>query len=69
MKNNNNNNFPIQCGKCKCKYFPKFKYHSVGKVKNDDYIVDNSCPQCGFGLQKAKSIAEEYKGNKKLLLD
>ena len=61
--NNNNNNFPIQCGKCKCKYFPRFKSCPANETKDDSYVADNSCPQCGFG-----NIDEKLIENKKLLL-
>jgi|TARA_Y100000310_G_scaffold233177_1_gene236026 hypothetical protein len=66
FKENTNNQ--IQCGRCNCKYYPKFRYHSTSReASGDDFSADYRCPQCGFGKTNEKIGKQNH--TKKLLLD
>ena len=63
--------YQIKCGKCNCEYNRKVTAHS-DKIS----VIDNSCPQCGFGTDKARDkfkqsadINEESSVKKQLLFD
>ena len=55
FKENKNNQ--IQCGKCNCKYYPRFRHHSTSKQETvNDFSMDYRCPQCGFGKTNENSM-------------
>lgn len=65
----------IECGQCHCKYFPRIKYfstemlHAHSSKLEEECILDNSCPQCGFGkILKNDLNIEQIKNHKTLLL-